>query len=128
MKKTFILTALGVILTVPTFAAVQKCIAMTADTTCSDWVAEEYSYDWSVTCNRIPVKGIAVIADNNVDDVADSLTHINGSQCWCKIVSPVVSKWAWVSVTTKPYCAIECATHMINDSEFRGFIMSSFSD
>ena len=131
MKTKLFLTALGAILTVPTFAAVQKCVPLTPEITCADPVFQTSSYDWSVTCNRLPIQGIAVAADNGDDDVADSVSSANGiTECWCKIVSPVVTKWAWAShvVTGHQSCSYACAISMVNESEFRSFILASFSD
>ena len=106
MKKLLTLTAVGAILTAPA-SAVQKCVALDATKTCTGTKPADYASSLTATCygtnnEEIPVQFIAVCADTSgsTRDQKDTIAYTAASDasysndyCWCKMVSPAVSKW-----------------------------------
>lgn len=149
MKKLLILTAVCAISTAPV-SAVQKCVALDSDSlTCTDDFSVLSSTEWWTTCRSpyasdIEVKGIAVCSFSNTStDVNGTETVLNMSTlgsytlntyCWCKIISPVVSKWRFYMQATSAgecykECAIGCASAFsTNVGLFRDRILYNLSD
>ena len=98
--------------------------------------------DWSSTCTvsgtSVDVKGVSVCSSQsgNKGDVADTLSrsHIASENvhCWCKMVSPAVSRWVY-SEDAGGNCAHYCATDCVSGlsgylTTFRTSMFSSLSD
>ena len=158
MKKLLILTAVGAILAAPAMA-VQKCVKLTVSSTCAaPGYSQAYKYiDWSATCttngNEIPIQGIGVCStsvptdyesDSEASELVVADTIASGSSdddttrlgCWCKMVSPAVSKWVFLLNYTNneyedcaPYCALACGARMKgNNTKFKAALFSNLSD
>lgn len=109
MKKLLILTAVGAILAAPA-TAVQRCIKLTVGMS-GDFDYEEGGTGWTAIFPHITIKGQSACTDNNSTDVQDEV-GVNGSgyYCWCKMSSPVESRWAGCGIYgTTEYCQRDCS-------------------
>lgn len=92
--------------------------------------------DWypTVSCGGYAVKGIGVIAVANgaVGSVADKIEYSSAGtgMCWCKMLSPAVSKWVSIDVQgTLTTCAGICSAYFVtNTDNFRQIILSNLVD
>ncbi len=142
MKKTFILTALGVILTIPTFAAVQRCVALNNSTTCAFITPEDHASIWESSCTtngkHVPITGVFTcgIRTDDIGKTSDTIEATSAGHCWCKAISPAISKWVAVgdgygsgneseSYTCEIKCAYDCAKFMSDNATFRNAIIST---
>lgn len=161
MKKLLTLTAVGAILSTPA-SAVQKCVALDKnDTQCtSSYSSYRGKANWEATCTTngvsVPIKGIAACSqdagpvpgatnfdDSNVDiellPTVYSNGNYNNNECWCRIISPAISRWVYTGMTYADgsdcsyNCAKECA-YMIADKrseasyDFRRSLFSKMSN
>ncbi|MBE6459686.1 MAG: hypothetical protein E7009_01740 [Alphaproteobacteria bacterium] len=138
MKKILTLTAVGAILTVPAMAVVQ-CVGLAAGTECRSGMGGENSIiGWRATCNydtsnEISVKGIGVCAqdqgygrfdvlsDEELFVVSADATSVNLTACWCRVLTPFLSKWMLNhtftdSLSCAKYCAQRCASGLEMES------------
>lgn len=123
-------------------AAVTKCVALGASTTCTG-TGGYNSVDWSATCTTggvsTNIQGIAFCSNkggstfSKSSTITMSSTVTENSKCWCKMLSPAVS--SWVVADTPPSagdcadtCASFCATYVGNTSAFRSALFSDLSD
>lgn len=142
MKKLLTLTAVGAILSTPA-SAVQKCVALDKnDTQCtSSYSSYRGKANWEATCTTngvsVPIKGIAACSQEagpvpgavNFDDSQVAIELLptvasngmyNNNNCWCRIISPAISRWVYTGETYADVadctynCAKECA-YMIAD-------------
>lgn len=82
-----------------------KCIAITTSSTCEYIEPTQWQTDWSSMCNGIEVSGVSVCANYENDGITGNGVVINtvwknsdpgkNRACFCKIVSPVVSRWVY---------------------------------
>ncbi len=135
MKKLLTLTAVGAILTAPALA-VQKCVALDASVNGEDFggMYLEGRMDWYVNFSNITVRGVSVCS-SLLSETTDDMPMPDGSgyHCYCKMVSPAVSLWHYVSSFVdewdcKEFCAGMCNTQVAADSSFRAKMYSSLSD
>ena len=143
MKKTLFLFALGAIMATPAIA-VQKCVALqatenytsafggTSDVRCADWGA-------TGATNNITVEGVGVCSNNaGTQATRDNLSFdvsstTNNKYCWCKMISPAISKWVYPGTSNTSeanclkYCAASCAQAM-TDSYYRGYFFKNLKD
>ena len=139
MNKIFILSALGAILTVPAIAGVQRCVALNSSTTCSFAVPEDQASVWESSCTTngqyVPIRGVIACGTEYGDlgETADTVyASSNSSNCWCKAISPAISKWVSVGEQTETSvagcemkCATDCAQFMSENVAFRNAIIST---
>ena len=148
MKKLLILTTVGVILTAPAIA-VQKCVALNTESTeCASPNPSLYLNTpwWEAVCTtndkNLLIKGIGACSrvqgnayasaypSNTIPTVSNSsdTTNVN---CWCKMVSPAVSRWVFAKThTSVGDCAASCAFYCVNQfsySEFRAAMFAKIS-
>lgn len=133
-----------VTLLTPAYSAV-KCIPHTSYPSCGTLSVEESQTDWSMDCDGFGsisgssiVKGVGLCSNKFADTgtFSDSITFSkNASEnvyCWCKMLSPVVSKWTSAGdyVSTYEDCALSCAASCTDLSMMISpfFFDSSFSD
>ena len=145
MKKHLILA--GVITTVLTTTgahAVTKCVALNSSTTCtSDDEQYEYHANWAATCTTngvsTPIIGIGICSSTRGSDyqtateLDTSETSDDNKYCWCRMISPAVSRWVFHSWHTKAgFCARMCASYCANRvriiPSFRSVLFGSLSD
>lgn len=133
-----------VTLLTPAYSAV-KCIPHTSYPSCWDPLFEPYQTDWLYTCRGFGstntdniIKGVGFCSNQYKaeDTISDSITFSSNisenAYCWCKMLSPVVSKWISTGdyVSTYEDC-IETCTWVCTDFSLYNppFIFnSSFSD
>ena len=148
MKKLLTLTAVGAILAAPAMA-VQKCVALDAETTTCTSTATYGKADWSATCTTndksVSILGIAtcaidaaslIIGSHNISTMvttAGSDGDTTKKSCWCKMVSPAISSWVSVTHTgdCSYQCSYQCASFIRNNlaaSTFRSKMLSSISN
>ncbi len=135
---------LFVLLSVPAYA-IQKCIALNTSTACQNITPEQYHTDWGSNCNGIAIRGVSVCghkdggnADNRaVDSVWISSNPYENTDCFCKIVQPVVSRWVFAEPNDNnasnclQYCPLACAGKLADQSNsenvaFRNVILGAF--
>ena len=134
MKQIYIYLGIICLLCTPAHAAT-KCVALNASSTCTKRSNPSLS-DWNATCSNIPVKGIGVCSStpgSTAGQTADTLeTAYNADEngyCWCKMVSPAVSRWVFnyygTTTSCMPYCAHSCARYTETNSAFRAGLFSN---
>ncbi len=67
---------------------------------------------WKATCgatNSIPIEGVAYCGQSgSIGNTSNSLTA--GNSCWCKIVYPFISSWAYIGALGSGACPTDCAS------------------
>ena len=147
MKKLLTLTAVVAMLAAPA-TAVQKCVALTPENlSCSideSFVDVGMESDWRVNCTNngktIVVHGVNMCSNGWLGEnrVTNGQLYVSpGTGCFCRIISPAVSKWVSAfkfSVTDSEMedawrctdsCAYQCAYEFVNDQTFRQAMLSS---
>ncbi|MBP3316553.1 MAG: hypothetical protein J6L70_03065 [Alphaproteobacteria bacterium] len=113
--------------------------------------------DWISTCNIIyegtditkdfetgdfTVRGVAGCSKSGgtayttTTDILTTLTTAsdgNNNKCWCKMVTPVVSKWVYIrsysnAGSCAKSCAYRCEEAMAGNDTFRNTLFSSMTD
>ena len=142
MKKHLLIAGLICVATIPPAAAVTKCVKQpsSSSSTCSGLSAGNSQSNWSATCDGVSVQGIAfcgsqdgVLTGATTDAVTTNLTSDNNKYCWCKMVSPAVSRWVYAySDGSAGYCARNCAAYCARSAgstaSFRSALFSNLSD
>lgn len=82
-----------------------KCIALGSSSTCEYIEPGQWQSDWASMCNGIEVSGVSVCANFENNEITGNGVVINtvwknsdpgkNRACFCKIVSPVVSRWVY---------------------------------
>lgn len=106
-----------------------------AETSCTGGGRTAY-IDWypTVSCGGYAVKGIGVIAavSGVFGSVADKIEYSSAGtgMCWCKMLSPAVSKWVSIDVQgTLTTCAGICSAYFVtNTDNLRQIILSNLVD
>ncbi|MBE6460029.1 MAG: hypothetical protein E7009_03545 [Alphaproteobacteria bacterium] len=138
MKKLLTLTAVGAILTAPA-TAVQKCVTLDSSKKCTRHETNSegyYKVNQNLTCygtnnEEVEVTVISACVDtgstyaqgaalDNIERI-DSLDAYGNDRCWCKMVSPAVSKWVYIDGDEDfewcaKSCTNTCAAQMANTS------------
>ena len=139
MKKILTITALCGIFAVPA-GAVQKCVALDANVDGTSVDYDEYGADWSVTFPNVTVKGIGVCGSNYASPTASLSENVTYNyelslnyNCWCRIISPVVSSW-WITFddgdpnACVEGCSYYCAYSLKDEPQYRAGIFGSLSN
>lgn len=121
MRKIFILAIGFLIAEISPALAVNTCLNFNADSVTSCSASAYGGADWQGTCQvsgygSVPVTGIAICGDDGgvttvIGDVRDKVYYEDDtSVCWCKMVSPAVSKYVHISTSDcRATCASRCA-------------------
>ena len=142
MKKHLLIAGLICVATIPPASAVTKCVKQpsSSSTTCSGLSAGNSQSNWSATCDGVSVQGVAFCGSQNggsqgatTDAVTTNLTSDNNKYCWCKMVSPAVSRWVFNSDISSTgscayYCASSCVTSARYAASFRSALFDNLSD
>ena len=123
--------------------AVTKCVALNSSTTCTIDDYERHT-DWASTCTTYgvstPVSGIGICSSTDGGSGYQTATELDTSNtpddnkyCWCRMISPAVSRWGYIGPITSAsscaqYCAYYCAYHVQSYSGFRSALFGSLSD
>ena len=127
--------------------AVTKCFALNTGlrTVCtSDYSQYEYRTDWAATCTTngvsTPISGIGICSSTDGGSLGATATELDISStvdenlnCWCKMISPAVSRWVfYFSFGSAGDCAWECARYCASSvqfvEDFRSAMLGSLSD
>ena len=126
--------------------AVTKCAALNSSTTCtSDYSQDDTHIDWAATCTTngvsTPISGIGICSSTEcathqyatATELDTSFTTNDHKYCWCKMISPAVSRWVSVGPYTSAgdcarYCTYACAVYPEVDAGFRSALFGSLSD
>lgn len=140
MKKHLLIAGLICMATIPPAMAVTKCVKLNSSTTCSTYSGAYKQSNWSATCGGVSIQGVAFCGSQNggstgatTDAVTTSTTSDNNKYCWCKMVSPAVSRWVFDrAITSAGSCADNCAHLCAADARsiasFRSALFSNLSD
>ena len=138
MKKHLLIAGLICMATIPPAVAVTKCVKLTSSTTCSNY--SNSGSNWSATCGDVPIQGVAFCGSQNggsvgatTDAVTTSRNADDNKYCWCKMVSPAVSRWVFYNASTSVgycvySCASACALYAQANPSFRSGLFGSLSD
>ena len=126
--------------------AVTKCAALnSSSTTCtSDYVQYQKHTDWAATCTTngvsTPISGIGICSSTRGRSTGQTATELdisstsdNNKHCWCKMISPFVSRWVFFGSYPSAgdcdlNCAVPCAYGVTASAEFRSALFGSLSD
>ena len=125
--------------------AVTKCVALNSSTTCTSSYSQYQGHtDWAATCTtngvKTPISGIGICSSTQgpgyhiatATELDTSVTSDDNNYCWCRMISPAVSRW--VFYYSRPtagcawHCASECASYVQADAAFRSVLFGSLSD
>ncbi len=139
MKKHLLIAGLICMATIPPAAAVTKCVKLNSSTTCSAYSGIANQSNWSATCG-VSIQGVAFCGSQNggstgatTGAVTTSSTIDNNKYCWCKMVSPAVSRWVFYgdresASNCVSICARICASYAAGNASFRSALFSNLSD
>ncbi len=142
MKLKIILAGLLCTIIAPPAQAVTKCVALNSSTTCT---IDDYKNhtDWASTCTTYgvstPVSGIGICSSTDGGSGYQTATELDTSStpddnkyCWCRMISPAVSRWVYsaapATIYCDRYCANNCATNLYFYPAFRRVLFGSLSD
>ena len=133
--KTLFLLVIAITFCQPVYA-VTKCVKLNSSTTCSSNSGEFGQSNWSATCGGVPIQGVTFCGSQkggSVGATTDAVTTGSTSDnkyCWCKMVSPAVSRWVFASADGS--CAYRCADHCAGFAQatetFRSALFSGLGD
>ncbi|MBE6460051.1 MAG: hypothetical protein E7009_03665 [Alphaproteobacteria bacterium] len=108
MKKLLTITAIGAILAAPA-TAVQKCVNLPFNI----YEADEQSYfgynEWELRYPNIVIQGIAACSSDagNPRDEIELDPNSDYFYCWCKMITPAVSKWVYANAEYDEFDSLE---------------------
>lgn len=124
--------------------AVTKCVALNSSTTCDPGSITQYQNhtDWAATCTTngvsTPISGIGICSSTQgsgyqtATDLDTSSTADDNKYCWCRMISPAVSRWVYSSSPSNQYCdrycAHYCTLNLYVYAAFRSVLFGSLSD
>lgn len=145
MKSKLIIAGLVCIITAPPAHAVTKCVALNSNTTCTSSSTQCLNHtDWAATCTTngvsTPISGIGICSSTEgasqyatATELDTSYTDDDNKYCWCRMISPAVSRWVFNSSNTSAgscaqMCAYRCAYHVHSNAACRSALFGSLSD
>ena len=140
MKKHLLIAGLLCVAIIPPAFAVTKCVKLTSSTTCSTYSGERGQSNWSATCGGVSIQGVAFCGSQNGGSqgatstaVTISTTSDDNKYCWCRMISPAVSRWVFNNASLSAYtcandCAYNCAYYAQIPTSFRSALFSNLSD
>lgn len=125
--------------------AVTKCVALNSSTTCDPGSITQYQNhtDWAATCTTngvsTPISGIGICSSTKGASQYATATELDRSStadenlnCWCRMISPAVSRWVFYSSSSADICAkncaLLCAGTVRSYAAFRSALFGSLSD
>ena len=124
----------------PPAFAVTKCVKLSSSTTCYNNSGERGQSNWSATCGGISIQGIGFCGSQyggsigkTTDTVETSRFNDDNKYCWCRMISPAVSRWVFImgyqsAGDCANSCASVCAPNVLNFAAFRSALFSNLSD
>lgn len=116
------------------FASAHVCVPITSDMLMQDRYGDEYG-SWELGVGSISVVGVVACAATSLGTRPTSLSLTSGGNknCWCKMVSPVMSK-VWVGVksySTEDLCQMNCAKAcrdvLSDDTSYSQYLISQMT-
>ena len=138
MKKHLIIAGIICAASIPPAYAVTKCVKLTPSTLCT--TSSSNGSNWYATCGGIAIQGVAFCGSLDggpvgatTETVTTSSISDNNKYCWCKMVSPAVSRWVYsrayaLAGECASDCAYVCASNAQYRSNFRSGLYSGLSD
>lgn len=121
---------------------VTKCVVLNSSTTCSS-STQTGVLDWSSTCTtngvRTTIRGVSGCASQSggSNELRDSINTSgygdDNKHCWCRMISPAVSKWIFSysygsGGECDANCGANCAGTVQEYDGFRSTMMSNLSN
>lgn len=145
MKKYLLVAGLIWMVTIPPATAVTKCVALNSNTTCDAGDGTSGNVVVNATCTTdgtsVDVQIIGVLSSTRATsdyEVKDSIKYAKSAPsssnvlyCWCKMISPVVSKWVYTYsvANTSDSCPAACSRYLaFDEGPFREALFSNLSD
>lgn len=127
MKKLLTLTAVGAIMAASANAATQCVKNVTNQTSCSGGTDYNDS-DWTIKCDTDTYRGTYFCSKQGGDytgEAAENLQQDDGDNpvgfCWCRLLTPAVSKWVFTGWSYEQYCSRNCAFRCLDFEGLAGF-------
>lgn len=144
MKKYLIIAGLVCVASIPPATAVTKCVALNqSNTKCGQQVPALNVADWTTPCTtnetEIQISGIGICSAtagtaSQMGKTATSLnmasTAADNKYCWCRMISPVVSRWVfrW-PMQSADDCSENCAGYCVwNGMQNRSYLSGMFGN
>lgn len=113
-----------------------RCLNLNVSTTPTVSTPSGNAINWTATSAGTSITGISHCASSSgsVGSITTSLTIsttlANNSYCWCRIIRPTVSAWAFgatysATTTCDTSCAAKCASLFSSNGTFRGALINS---
>ena len=140
MKKHLLIAGLICVATIPPAMAVTKCVKLNSSTTCSSTSGDNGQSNWSATCGGVSIQGVAFCGSQDGGSIGATTTAVttgttddSNKYCWCKMVSPAVSRWVFNGAIASAggcasICASTCAAIARYDASFRSALFGNLSD
>ena len=144
MKLKIIITgAIFCVVTTTSVHAVTKCVALnSSSTTCTSDDSQNTGHpEWDATCTTngvsTPISGIGVCSSKSGSSIGQTATELATSStsgankyCWCKMISPVVSKWVYTYsfANSSDSCPAACSRYLVLHDGFKEALFSNLSD
>ncbi len=117
MKKHLIIAGIICAASIPPAYAVTKCVKLTPSTLCT--TSSSNGSNWYATCGGIEIQGVAFCGSQEgasegvtTETVTTSSTSDDNRHCWCKMVSPAVSRWVFAYThDSAGHCADGCSNN-----------------
>ena len=127
--------------------AVTKCAALNSSSTTCTSESDPFQYqghtDWAATCTTngvsTPISGTGICSSTGgseyrtATELYASSTGSANKNCWCKMISPSVSRWVLIGLYASAgdcalNCAAACAYAVQHIADFRSALFGSLSD
>ena len=145
MKTNFLIVAgIMCVAAIPPASAVTKCVKLSSSISCNQFggAGPEWTADCTVNGTSVPLRGVVGCSSTKGSSKYATATTLPISysadknlNCWCKLVSPAVSRWVYVSSATSTescatYCSGWCADEIFssNKASFFSALFRNLSD
>ena len=137
MKKTLLIAGLVCVTIIPPAAAVTKCVALNSNTTCDTGDGTSGNVVVNATCTTngtsVDVQIVGSLSSTRGTSEGETNSAPSSSNrlyCWCKMISPAVSKWVYAYYTTNSsdMCSATCSRYLSFNDDFRNALFSNLSD
>lgn len=117
-------------------SALHSCLKLNASTTPSVTTPASYTVNWTATSDGTAISGISHCSSStgSISSTASALTIsstiADNKYCWCRILSPADSWWAYATAyasdtTCYSGCAAACASTFQSNQTFRASLINS---
>ena len=134
ISKIYLCIFFGITVCVVPAHGVTKCIKLNSSTQCVPRGISSNTIDITFDCNDMRVTIIGACSSTvgttmgqvTSSALSTSYTDADNKYCWCKMISPAVSKWVYYNVVggCATGCTFECASALPFYSEFSSALFS----